>query len=169
MSNTPAEDGSSMRTPATFAFPAPSSRSLVNDKCNCEQRVAACPITCPGARISFASSVYTTYPWWLHEPNTLPYTIIGIGEDGLSLLVRSIACKKTLAGTENVCHACASTITCAEVLGIKSRAASTPASGMNYRYLNFLQLCERLNLKNKTINELKITVGVLCLLMICIC
>lgn len=117
--------------------------------------------TCPGAVLRFTRSVYTDYPWQLHESRQMPYRILAIGEDGFSLTVRSTNCTGFPMGDLVSCVPCTHTDELKDVSVLKQRIESTPSLYTNFRFLSFTQLVALLEDKNKMINDLKIKVSVI--------
>lgn len=60
---------------------------------------------------------------------------------------------------ETVCFWCASLETSAKVDRLRERSSGMPASGTNYRYYSFDQLCNLLLAKNAQINTWKLQVS----------
>lgn len=111
---------------------------------------------CPGAKMQFESSVYSTYPWHLHDYYQLPYTILSIATDRRTLCIRSINCTSVTVASMDICAACSGLDGHKELLALKNRAISQPAAGTNFRFMNYKQLVQQLKEKNGVINDFKI-------------
>lgn len=115
---------------------------------------------CPGVSLTFGSSVYTMYPWQLHDHVALPFNVIGIEGGGQTIRVRSTRCDIQLKHTSSVCGQCAWIGLSPDLTAIRDRAAAMQLpTGTNYYYMNYAQLSRALHEKSGQIKELKLKVS----------
>lgn len=113
---------------------------------------------CLGLEFSFGESMYLSYPWHLHHYEQLPYHFSAIESKGTRFRIRSNNCVGMPRSGKSICYRCESLETSTEVERLRERASGMPASGTNYRYFSFEQLCTLLAAKNSQINTWKLQV-----------
>jgi hypothetical protein len=140
--------------------PSPTPRSDSESWTTVDQTMAIfSQFTCMGIEFSFTDSIYLKYPWHLHHFEHLPYHFSAIEEKGTKFRIRSNSCFGMAKSGKTACFRCESLTTSSEIERLQERAKLMPASGTNYRYYSFDQLCTLLAEKNRQINSWKLQVS----------
>ncbi|KAG8724323.1 hypothetical protein FRC09_020193 [Ceratobasidium sp. 395] len=112
--------------------------------------------TCPGARVDCEASMFSHYPWHLHDTQILDYELSYIDPKGHFFRVRSRECKQKVPTTNVACEACNQIVLGRQLQELMKRAnlESLVAQSLNVQYRTHWQLSELLRAKILQINEL---------------
>ncbi|KAG8743804.1 hypothetical protein FRC12_014959 [Ceratobasidium sp. 428] len=116
--------------------------------------------TCPGARVDCEASMFSHYPWHLHDTQILDYELSYIDPKGQFFRVRSHECKQKVPTTNAACEACNQIVLGRQLQELMKRAnpESLVAQSLNVQYRTHWQLSELLRAKILQINELQLNV-----------
>jgi hypothetical protein len=116
------------------------------------------PETCPGALVGYGISMFSHYPWHLHDTEFLEYELSFIEPKGRLLRVKSPKCLGKAPGEGSACRAWNQTVTGRQFQDLLKRATpgSTVATSLNFQFRTHPQIRELLNNKNTQINMLQL-------------
>jgi hypothetical protein len=118
------------------------------------------PRTCSGTVINYSSSMFSHYPWHLHDTDFLDYKLAYIDPDGRFFCARSKKCYGSLAGTGSVCEACNQIVLGRQLQELMKRAHpdSPVAPTLNIQFRTHPQVCNLLQERNAQFNTLQLKV-----------
>ncbi|KAG9122901.1 hypothetical protein FRC07_000528, partial [Ceratobasidium sp. 392] len=113
---------------------------------------------CPGALYYYGISMFSHYPWHLHDSNLLDYKLSFIDPDGRFFRVCSYKCTRKSPRSAAACPACDQIILGQRFQQLVQRADPnapvTPST--NIQLQTYSQLCDLLKDKTSKINKLKL-------------
>jgi hypothetical protein len=116
---------------------------------------------CPGALVDYGISMFSNYPWHLHDTGTLSYTFSFIDPQGRFCYVQSRVCYQKSPGNGLSCEACSQVVMGRQFQELLKRAATASSSlppTLKLQYRTYPQVCDLLDKKNSQINSSKLNV-----------
>jgi hypothetical protein len=117
---------------------------------------------CPGALVDYGMSIFTHYPWHLHDLGFLDYKLSFIDPKGRFFRVSSNRCYQTSPGRGAACEACNQIVLGSQFQELMKRATLDPLAvpSTKLQFWTYSQLCVLLKEKTSQLNELKLKVRV---------
>ncbi|QRV87004.1 hypothetical protein RhiJN_15022 [Ceratobasidium sp. AG-Ba] len=112
---------------------------------------------CPGALVEYPMSMFSHYPWHLHDSDFLDYKLSYIDPNGKFFCVQSNKCLRTSPRIGASCHACSQVVLGWQYQDLVKRACSDVAitTSTNLHYWTHSQLCNLVKEKTSKLNNMK--------------
>ncbi|KAG8717186.1 hypothetical protein FRC08_008016 [Ceratobasidium sp. 394] len=114
--------------------------------------------SCPGALVEYEVSMFSHYPWHLHDLGVLDYEFSFIDHKGRFFRLCSTKCSQKSPGKGAACRACNQVVFGRQFQDLVKRANPDTliAPSTNLHLRTYSQLCTLLNDKNSQINDFKL-------------
>jgi hypothetical protein len=116
---------------------------------------------CPGALVNYKMSMFSHYPWQLHDTDSLSYTFSFIDPRGRFCYVQSRVCHQISPGNGSSCEACSQVVMGRQFQELSKRAATASSSlppTLQLQFRTHPQVCDLLEQKNSQLNSSKLNV-----------
>jgi hypothetical protein len=116
---------------------------------------------CPGALVDYRMSMFSHYPWHLHDTDSLSYNFSFIDPYGRFCYIQSRVCYQKSPGSGLSCEACSQVVTGHQFQELLQRAATASSSlptTLKVQFRTHPQVCDLLDKKNSQINSSKLNV-----------
>ncbi|KAG9083746.1 hypothetical protein FS749_005764 [Ceratobasidium sp. UAMH 11750] len=113
---------------------------------------------CPGALVDYGVSMFSHYPWHLHDSGLLDYELSFIDPSGLFFRLSSHKCTRNSPGKGVACLACRQVVLGRQFQELmqRSRPGTSISPSTNLQFRTYSQLCDLVKDKSSKINDLKL-------------